>query len=454
VLPGPFWPAKVRVSRALQNGAPVRIQAVGITDSQFYDRTLSLAQFQTLVKEESGGIHTFDAEPRLFRLAVEALRTSLAHAFDPQYAVSVSQVDLLPHQLDAVYKHILPLPRIPFLLADDPGAGKTIMAGLLMRELMQRQQARRVLILCPKALTDQWRREMWERFRERFALLTGDAISSAFGQNAWLENDLVIASVDLAVQEHILPGLEQAEWDLVIFDEAHKRSAYRYGLLTARATGRVSGPEEERAHGQGALEVAFLGHITLLAGGQLGIGGEGGVIGAQHVAPIARTWASTRALPGLHTTTTIVVPLSADAAQCQCATVPSIIGNRAQIGHTADGGHPLDGSDTPTPVASAAYDEEFPRPVPSRPHASLHPRPPPLPLRPEPPAHLRSIRSSFVVRRSSFVVRRSSFVVRQSSVVGRQSSVVSPNAPVVPIPLRPPAILARKCRVPRSPWKG
>jgi superfamily II DNA or RNA helicase len=174
-------------------------------------------------------MHPFDASPRLFRLGVEALRTHLAFAFDPQYAVSVSQVDPLPHQLDAVYRHMLPLPRIRFLLADDPGAGKTIMAGLLMRELIGRGEVRRILVLCPKALTDQWRRELWDRFRERFTILTGESISGMYGQNAWTEHDRVIASVDLAVQEHILPGLEQSNWDLVIFDEAHRLSAYRFG---------------------------------------------------------------------------------------------------------------------------------------------------------------------------------------------------------------------------------
>ena len=143
--------------------------------------------------------------------------------------MSVSQVDPLPHQLDAVYKHMPLLPRIRFLLADDPGAGKTIMAGLLMRELMQRGDVKRVLVLCPKALTDQWRREMWERFRERFVLVTGESISSSFGQNIWVENDQVVASVDLAIQDHVLPGIDQSHWDLVIFDEAHKLSAYRYG---------------------------------------------------------------------------------------------------------------------------------------------------------------------------------------------------------------------------------
>jgi superfamily II DNA or RNA helicase len=220
----------VQVLYATQNGPTIRIQAVGTHQRQYYDQTIPLDQFHALVREQVGSAHRFDAEPRLFRLATEALRTRLAHSFDPQFAVSVSQVDPLPHQLDAVYKHMLRLPRIRFLLADDPGAGKTIMAGLLMRELMQRQDVRRVLVLCPKALTDQWRREMWERFRERFTLLTGDAISGAYGQNAWLDNECIVASVDLAIQEHVLPGLEQAEWDLVVFDEAHKLSAYRYGI--------------------------------------------------------------------------------------------------------------------------------------------------------------------------------------------------------------------------------
>ncbi|HZT06350.1 MAG TPA: helicase-related protein [Chloroflexota bacterium] len=229
VLTGPFWTGPVRVLRASTSGSSIRIEAVGVTDNQYYDRTLTAEQFESLVREELGGTFTFDSSPRLFRLATEAMRIHLAHSFDPQFAVSVSQVDPLPHQLDAVYKHLLPLPRIRFLLADDPGAGKTVMAGLLMRELIQRQEVRRVLVLCPKALTDQWRREMWERFRERFVLLTGEAISGAFGANAWLENDRVAASMDLALQDHILPGLEQATWDLVIFDEAHKLSAYRYG---------------------------------------------------------------------------------------------------------------------------------------------------------------------------------------------------------------------------------
>ncbi len=210
IIEGPFWPEPLRVLNVRDLDTSVRIEAVGTESAQHYDRTISREQFEREVTTVTGGRHTFDAEPVLFRLAVEALRTHLAHAFDPQFAVSVSQVDPLPHQLDAVYKHMLPLPRIRFLLADDPGAGKTIMAGLLLRELMQRGDVSRVLVLCPKALTDQWRREMWERFRERFTLVAGESVSSGFGQNVWVENDQVVASVDLAIQDHILPGLEQS----------------------------------------------------------------------------------------------------------------------------------------------------------------------------------------------------------------------------------------------------
>ena len=229
IIEGDFWPGPVRVLRVRVHGESVQIESVGIVDSRYYNQTIPRGEFDARVREVTGGAHTFDAEPRLFRLGVEALRTHLAHAFDPQFAVSVSQVDPLLHQLDAVYRRILPLPRIRFLLADDPGAGKTIMAGLLLRELIQRKEVSRVLVLCPKALTDQWRREMWERFREPFTLVTGESVSGSFGQNVWIDNDRVVASVDLAVQDHILPGLEQSQWDLVIFDEAHKLSAYRYG---------------------------------------------------------------------------------------------------------------------------------------------------------------------------------------------------------------------------------
>ena len=103
ILTAPFWSGPVRVLRAAQHGASVRIEAVGVADSRYYDRTITLDQFRSQVRQVMGGAHHFDAPPRLFRLATEALRTQLAPTFDPQFAVSVSQVDPLPHQLDADY---------------------------------------------------------------------------------------------------------------------------------------------------------------------------------------------------------------------------------------------------------------------------------------------------------------------------------------------------------------
>jgi hypothetical protein len=138
---------------------------------------------------------------------------------------TISRVDPLPHQLEAVYDHLLKAPRVRFLLADDAGAGKTIMAGLLVRELKLRGLCDRVLIVCPANLTFQWQREMKEKFDEKFLVLKGGDIREQFGVNQWLEHRQVITSLDLAKRTDILPGLRQVHWELVIVDESHRMSA-------------------------------------------------------------------------------------------------------------------------------------------------------------------------------------------------------------------------------------
>ena len=124
-----------------------------------------------------------------------------------------------------MYEYLLKLPSVRFLLADDAGAGKTIMAGLLVRELKLRGLAERVLVVCPANLAFQWQRELKEKFDEQFLVLKGGDIRDQFGVNQWLDQKLVITSLDLAKREDILPGLRQAHWDLVIVDEAHRMSA-------------------------------------------------------------------------------------------------------------------------------------------------------------------------------------------------------------------------------------
>lgn len=188
---------------------------------------------------------TYDGDGQLLRLGLQAFSLGIAYEFDPYFGLSISRVDPLPHQLEAVYEYLLKLARVRFLLADDAGAGKTIMAGLLIRELKLRGLAERILIVCPANLTFQWQREIKEKFDEKFEVIKGGDIRDQFGINQWLEKKHVITSLDLAKRSDILPGLRQVSWDLTIVDEAHRMSAsdpehktlrYRLGELLREAS--------------------------------------------------------------------------------------------------------------------------------------------------------------------------------------------------------------------------
>ncbi len=167
----------------------------------------------------------YDGDGRLLRLGLQAFALGIAWEFDPYFGLSISRVDPLPHQLEAVYDHLLKLARVRFLLADDAGAGKTIMAGLLIRELQLRGLAERILIVAPANLAFQWQRELKEKFDEKFLVLKGSDLRDQFGVNLWIEQKKVITSLDLAKRDDVLPGLRQVHWDLVIVDEAHRMSA-------------------------------------------------------------------------------------------------------------------------------------------------------------------------------------------------------------------------------------
>lgn len=181
---------------------------------------------------EQGRPWSFDGDGELFRLVSEAHRVRLAHLFDPVLAVHTSLVEPLPHQITAVYEAMLPRQPLRFLLADDPGAGKTIMAGLLIRELVARGDLRRCMIVCPGSLAEQWQDELYRRFNLPFEILTNDKLEAARTGNWFLENDLVIARLDkLSRNEDVQEKLKapDAFWDLVVFDEAHKLSATFFG---------------------------------------------------------------------------------------------------------------------------------------------------------------------------------------------------------------------------------
>ncbi|MEM1913370.1 MAG: helicase-related protein [Thermofilaceae archaeon] len=174
----------------------------------------------------------FDGDGALFRLVSEAHRIRLAYLFDPLLAVHTSLLEPLPHQITAVYEAMLPRQPLRFLLADDPGAGKTIMAGLLIKELLVRGDVQRCLVVCPGNLVEQWQDELYRRFQLPFEIATNDKLEAARTGNWFLENDLVILRMDKAARDESIQAklaVPEGRWDLVVVDEAHKMSATFFG---------------------------------------------------------------------------------------------------------------------------------------------------------------------------------------------------------------------------------
>ena len=181
---------------------------------------------------------SFDGDGDAFKLAVEAKRMQLAFLFDPMMAVHTSNVEPLPHQITAVYESMLPRQPLRFVLADDPGAGKTIMAGLCMRELIMRADARRVLVVAPGSLVEQWRDELFEKFGLEFHIYSRELEAGSPSGNPFEDHEQVIARLDqIARNEALQEKLCSDTWDLVVFDEAHKLSAHFSGAKVKR-TGR------------------------------------------------------------------------------------------------------------------------------------------------------------------------------------------------------------------------
>ena len=224
IVRGPTLPEAVEVLALVQLGDSVKIIGRGLQTGLTHDPVLTPDQLARLVI--SADQEPFDGDARLFRLGVEAHRLGLAYEYDPFFSLSIARVDPLPHQLEAVYDYFLRLPRIRFLLADDPGSGKTIMAGLLLKELKARGLIRRTLIVTPANLTFQWQRELSDKFREKFDIIRGDVLRANYGQNPWQERDQVITSVSwVSIVEDARESLLRSRWDLIIVDEAHKMSA-------------------------------------------------------------------------------------------------------------------------------------------------------------------------------------------------------------------------------------
>ena len=235
IIKGPNWPEPVEIKFAEETGEYTHIVGATTVSGNHIDQLIPTSEFLNYCIEEIQSYFSEDAW-KVF-LSLEAVRYRFASLYDPLLAMNISKIDPLPHQIEAVYGYVLKLPRIRFLIADDPGSGKTIMAGLIIKELKLRHLIKKVLIISPGHLKDQWRRELSDRFDEKFIVIDRGLIDSLYGENVWQREDQVITSIDFAKREEILPSLAASHFDLTIVDEAHKMSAYKYGDKTTK-TGR------------------------------------------------------------------------------------------------------------------------------------------------------------------------------------------------------------------------
>lgn len=206
-----------------------------LPDGTLKERLLNRADEATIEVATAERPWSFDGDGANFKLAVEAKRIDLAFLFDPMMAVHTSNVQALPHQITAVYESMLPRQPLRFVLADDPGAGKTIMAGLYIRELLMRADARRILIVAPGSLVEQWREELFEKFGLKFNIFSRDLEATSHSGNPFQDHDQLIVRLDqMSRNEEAQEKLCRAGWDLVVFDEAHKLSAHFSGNEIAR----------------------------------------------------------------------------------------------------------------------------------------------------------------------------------------------------------------------------
>ena len=215
-------------------GSMISLSYTGINSNISSNKIITRAAFEKLEVLTEQGVFNFTGDPKKFGLFAEAERINSAYQFDPLFAVNCSIVDPLPHQVEAVYKFLLPLPKIRFLLADDTGAGKTIMTGLLLKELMMRGIIERVLIVTPGGLTKQWQEdELAVKFNLPFTLVNRSIFAA--DPNVFHTAPRIVTSIDFISREDVLNVAGNSHWDLIVIDESHKLSAYEYGSKIYRS---------------------------------------------------------------------------------------------------------------------------------------------------------------------------------------------------------------------------
>lgn len=233
IIEGPFFEDRVKITKIENLGSDIRIEGYNLGNKEFVDIILSDEEVKNLKVIDDKKL--FEADRLGFLLAMESLRYEYAYMNDSLIAINLSKVDPLPHQIEAVYGYILKNPRVRFLLADDPGAGKTIMTGLVIKELKLRQHIKRILIVCPGHLKYQWQTEMKDKFGEQFTIIDRNYFKTHGFSNPWDRENQIITSIDFIKRDEIRETLRGTSFDLVVVDEAHKLSAFKYGRKTEKS---------------------------------------------------------------------------------------------------------------------------------------------------------------------------------------------------------------------------
>ncbi|MGI1798588.1 helicase-related protein [Priestia sp. TRN 1309] len=224
------FPESVQIKKCEAIGEYFLIEAIGQETGQYYEIVIEqhkIQKFRRLKQEiETREEKALDVQRYLHYLI---LKNDMR--FSETRALGNENLLPLPHQIEAVYSRMLQVPQVRFLLADDPGAGKTIMSGMLIKELKARLSVSRVLILVPPLVLRQWQGELEQKFNEHFHIINRMTLKEYGGKNPFILNQLCLTSMYWAMREDVKALIQEAQFDLVIVDEAHKMAAYTHGTL-------------------------------------------------------------------------------------------------------------------------------------------------------------------------------------------------------------------------------
>lgn len=237
IINGPFFPETIEIKKLEAFGEDYHLlEGIGRQSNQYYEQLLTSHDIEKLAVVSTSRDLSIDLSGETIQQRLLYLILELEDRFSKTRALGNQEVIPLPHQIEAVYSRMLPSSNIRYLLADDPGAGKTIMSGMLIKELKARESVKRILVLVPPLVLRQWQEEMDEKFQESFKIINRAVLNEYGSLNPFMENDHCLASIYWSTRDEIKELILEAQFDLVIVDEAHKMAAYSYGKIKKKTS--------------------------------------------------------------------------------------------------------------------------------------------------------------------------------------------------------------------------